>query len=64
MSTVATLHPEKQNFTQDSEPVLFLLISLCLINDQTNKMLDEDPNGFSNAFLDGDEEQTDSISIR
>jgi hypothetical protein len=64
MSTVATLHPQKQFFTQDIEPIMFVLVGFCMLSHSTEALFEEDQNAFLTQFLDSDDEQITTISIR
>ena len=64
MSTVGTLYPVKNYFTENIESVLHTLIGYCLLSDETERLFTEDQNAFITTFLDTSAEQMTSISIR
>ena len=64
MSTVGTLHPEKDYFTENIEAALHTIIGYCLLGDETEALFTEDQNAFITTFLDTSAEQMTSISIR
>jgi hypothetical protein len=40
------------------------LVTLCLLGSEKEQLFDEDPNAFLTAFLDDDDEQMNTVSIR
>jgi hypothetical protein len=64
MATVATIHPQKKFFNENTTEVLYLLVGYCLLGDETERLFSEDKNAFLTAFLDDSVEQMTSISIR
>ena len=64
MSTIATIHPQKKFFTENTTELLYLLVGFCLLGDETERLFSEDKNAFLTAFLDDSEEAMSTISVR
>lgn len=42
LSTTASLHPQKQFYTENIETVLYILVAYCLLGDETERLLEKD----------------------